>query len=99
VCSSDLVQIASSGKLQELAMKREILMLEYAQKHDMQLQQIKADLAVAAMDAQLRRELAATAHAESAAEARNTRTHALNVESLRLAQERDLAAAPAPVEP
>ena len=47
------------SKLQELAIKRELAILEYAQKHQLSLEQVKADLAKTQMQEETKRQLAA----------------------------------------
>jgi hypothetical protein len=50
------------AKMQELTIKRELAMLEYANEQKMSLESIKAQLAAKAADINLERELAATSH-------------------------------------
>lgn len=51
-------QATQEAKLQELAMKRELAMLEYANQRQQTLEQVKADLAQTAMKLNTQRELA-----------------------------------------
>jgi hypothetical protein len=65
------------AKIRELELKERIAMLGYAEKRNISLDQIKADLAKSQMDNQTKLQLAAAQSQLHEAEGRNTRTHDL----------------------
>jgi hypothetical protein len=54
----DIAQQNGEHRIQELQLKKELALLEYSQKHNMSLEQVKANLAKTAMQEQTKRELA-----------------------------------------
>jgi hypothetical protein len=70
------------ARLQEMQMKRDLALLEYAQQHQLTLEQVKADLTKTAMQERTKRELAAAELQMRANESDKTRAHAFNREVL-----------------
>lgn len=84
------------ARMRELELKERLAMLDYANKRNLSLDQIKADLAKTQMDNQTKLQMAAAQTALHAAEGRNDRTHdlakhasTLKVNAVDSAQERE----------
>lgn len=77
----------NAAKLIELQLKERLAMLEYAQKHQMSIEQVKADLAKVAMQTQTQKELAQMKMQMDAIEAAHGRTHEVNMHHIKTVAE------------
>lgn len=100
----EISQDNASARLQELQLKKDLAMLEYANKHQISLEQLKADLAKTQMQEETKRQLAQAEIALNQSEASKDRLHdmqkhAMGIESDHSIKRADLVAAQQPIEP